>query len=306
MKYTLEEQEKIFAAFLEGGKDEQLELRGSIWEYFPLPELRDKIYLTQSAIKNYLYLKQGRLCPRQFYQSLFRDDAIIRDNSSISAGKRFEYELTGALERDGSIPNQLLTGKRGVVSLEQERISKNALAARQTLEKHGFDCDTWSISLKITEQGLKGLLDIVALDKDDNICVIDIKYSGLIDNKYEDIAWNVSYPNRDNFIANNQNATIQAVHYKLLADLHYEEDCKFYYAIFDSRPGKEGECLIIEMQITQDAIKKHLALCKEVIEYINDMNPLTTKPKFSLCQKCGVVDCKDRIKMREIFVAKID
>ena len=80
---------------------------------------------------------------------------------------------------------------------------------------------------------------------------IDLKYSGLIDDKWNEMGWDLdSLPLKDSLM-------VQGVHYKLLAkEAMGIEDIPFYYWVFDS--SNPANMKIIRQNVDESRLSQHL------------------------------------------------
>ena len=94
----------------------------------------------------------------------------------------------------------------------------------KVLKKYGFD--VIGIDHHFKSKDYSGIADVIAV-RDNQKVIIDIKSTGLIEDKWSPYGWhNESLPFNDNLL-------IQARHYKMLAFEEWGiEDIPFYFFVF--------------------------------------------------------------------------
>lgn len=281
-------------------------------DYFPLPELHyngQRVYVSQSMLKDWDKLAMGEMCPKQFYCKYLLNEETSPSSDAQNAGRRFEYELTGAHDRYGNEPEQVLT-TTGKIGTEQKRVSENAERARATLRRHGFDMDNFQAGVRLrTTEGLQGDLDLITT-RNGELCIVDIKYSGLIGNEWNELGWNWQDSSR-NRLSQNDYHTCQANHYQILAALHPDfpdSILSFFFAVFDARPNHEGEYRIFQMVSSEKSRMRHLQKvcdCIEGLQTLIDTNGLEATPEYDFCKSC-LVNCPVRAEWPEIVQIEME
>jgi hypothetical protein len=129
-------------------------------------------------------------------------------------------------------------------------------------------------------------LDILA-EWDGQKVIIDLKYSGLIDDKWNEMGWETeSLPMKDSLM-------IQGVHYKILAkDILGIEDIPFYYFIFNSKDPTDMK--IIKQIVDGDKFFFHRTAIQQVKDQIEKelYNGFKAYPDYRKCKDCPLnVSC---------------
>jgi hypothetical protein len=129
-------------------------------------------------------------------------------------------------------------------------------------------------------------LDILA-EWDGQKVIIDLKYSGLIDDKWNEMGWETeSLPMKDSLM-------IQGVHYKILAkDILGIEDIPFYYFIFNSKDPSDMK--IIKQTVDGDKFFFHRTAIQQVKDQIEKelYNGFKAYPDYRKCKDCPLnVSC---------------
>jgi hypothetical protein len=207
-------------------------------------------------------------------------------SASMKEGIYFEYLCTGALPRDGSIPEPEKTLK-GVLTTAYKRAEDasmlfNKIISHYNIEilKHGFSIST---------EEMTGIIDIWA-KWDGKECIIDLKYSGLIDDKWSEFGWDTdSLNNKDSLM-------IQGVHYKILVEESLGlKDVPFYYFIFNSKDPTDMK--IIEQVVDPEKFEIHRMGVKYAIKKLQELstNGFKAFPNYRWCKECPLSEnCTER------------
>lgn len=131
------------------------------------------------------------------------------------------------------------------------------------------------------KNGLVGTLDIHAI-WDGREVTIDLKYSGLINNPYDDMGWLDLYTKNDRENQYRYHA-VQSCQYT------YIFDRPFFFWVFSS--VNEGENIMIEMVHDELEISDHLNRASEAgkrwnVLSIHERAGVSGRPEYNTCQKC--------------------
>ena len=112
---------------------------------------------------------------------------------------------------------------------------------------------------------------------------IDLKYSGFIDDKWNEMGWDLeSLPMEDSLM-------IQGVHYKLLAEKCLKiTDIPFYYFVFSS--AEPNNIKIIRQEVDESKSQSHIVAINNVLGKINKdlQNGFKAYPSMLKCSKCPI------------------
>jgi hypothetical protein len=227
-----------------------------------------KLNISQSLLKAIYEYAEGRLCGLQF-EAQYIKKIPFPSGGVQKLGNYFEYLCTGALPRDGKIPEperkkgkvekviikkgkKLKNGKRAKDKIEEKIILGELTApyARMVIQAERFKRTVKAHGIKILKTGLelkyedkKGVADILA-EVDGEEAIIDIKSTGLIGNRFDDMGWDV------NALSEKDKIMIQPVFYKWLWRRLYGRDIPFYFTVFSNT--NEYDCLFIKVVIDED------------------------------------------------------
>jgi hypothetical protein len=151
--------------------------------------------------------------------------------------------------------------------------------------------------IKILDKGIyletnemNGVADILA-EWDGEQVFIDLKYSGLIDDKWNEMGWDLESLHLKDSIM------IQGVHYKLLAERVWGIDnIPFYYFVFSSQDPNNVK--IIRQEVDESRKQAHVVAINNVMGKIkNDLaNGFKPLPSLSRCNSCPISHkCKHKV-----------
>ena len=244
----------------------------------------EKIKMSQSLIKILHEYKQGLECG-SLIKAKYVDGLVTPSTELQELGNYFEYLCTGSLARDGHTPQPTIL-KNGNLSVGYERITKQKENFDKIIKHYGFE--VLEIDYNFAHDTFSGIADIIAL-KDGKKCIIDIKTTSLIDDKWTDYGWS------SESIEQKDKLHIQAVHYKMLAMKEWGvSDVPFYFFVFSNR--NEIDCLVYEVQVDEDAFFRHEQNMINGLKFFNKelVNGFKTYPSVKKCNNCPLKDsCKD-------------
>ena len=265
------------------------------------PNTGKEVFISQSKIKKVRDMALGELCPMRLYKTTLVEEVKEEGSLYTAMGRRFEYELSGALDYDGEEPAEIL-GKTGKPGAEQKRISENAQLGKETFERMGMPIESFSINEKYRFKCLSGSPDLEK-DKDEFTLVVDIKYSANIGNK--NAAWS-EYGWDPEKLPNKFPLIVQPSQYDLLGRLIHGKPVEFMFVVFHSGAGHEGEYLPLKIEISEDRRNQHKNLILHVINEIQRLfkgEGFQAVPAYKkgFCQDCPVKSCRERITHPEII-----
>lgn len=243
--------------------------------------------ISQSLLKAYNDYKGKQLCGLKLKAQYF-DNLDFGGSEAMDLGNYFEYKATGSLPRNGKIPYPKLTYK----GTKREQIATPYVRAIESAElfkkiKEHYKIEIKEVGLNLETQFMKGELDIWGTMKGIP-CIIDLKYSGLIDNKWDERGWETeSLPFKEKLM-------VQAVQYKMLVKENYGlnyEDFDFYFMVFSQ--SEVNNVKFIRVNIDEDAFEIHHKHIKSVYYQINKMDiekDFIAYPSMKACGNCPLYD----------------
>jgi hypothetical protein len=261
------------------------------------------------AVRAYLEGTEcGILLREKYVKGRLFDDAT----AAMRLGAYFEFLLTGAVPKDGKVPQPEYQASRiksnggrtnglGIDDMYEPYRTAHANKARvleywdrmglvMARDKEG----KLLVGRKFVKGRHEGTIDVVLeatrrvvfddmfeLRKGDRICV-DIKYSGMADDRWSVHGWQWTP-------AQKQYHGTQAKQY------HYLTDLPFFFFVVD--PG--GKYVRwFRIIITEDEVQAHLTEANflfEKLNYLDELDLLEARPEVSRCEKCPLKDeCKQK------------
>ena len=141
---------------------------------------------------------------------------------------------------------------------------------------HHFNCKDYD-----------GIADIIA-KKDGVKCIIDIKTTGLIDDKWSKFGWH------NDFVSSNDNLMIQARHYKMLAKEEWGiENIPFYFFVFSTT--NSVDCKVFEVECHSESLEMHKRNSEGAKKILDNLLEVGFKaiPSVKACLECPLKDSCD-------------
>ncbi len=243
--------------------------------------------ISQSFLKDYNEYKGKNLCGVQLKAKHF-DNVQFPSSEAMDLGNYFEYMATGSLPRNGIVPEPRLSyagTKRETISTPFKRALESAELFKKIQKQ--YDLKINDIGLKLSSEYKNGILDIWG-EMNGRPCIVDLKYSGLIDDKWSETGWDVES------LHYKERLIVQAVQYKMLIKENYNleyKDFDFYFMVFSSK--EVNNVKLIRVNIDEDAFNVHQSHIESVYKQINAMDiekDFVAYPSLKRCSKCPLND----------------
>jgi len=212
-------------------------------------------------------------------------DMSEEPSAAMKEGIYFEYLCTGALPRDGSVPEPERTMK-GQPTTAYARAEQAAALFKSVIEHYDIKILKTGYSLSTAE--MTGIIDIWG-EWDGQVCIIDLKYSGLIDDKWNELGWN------NDSLMHKHSLMIQGVHYKILAKDALDVEVPFYYFVFNSKDPTDMK--ILEEIVDPDKFDSHREAVKDARSLLSYYERVGFKPfpDYRHCKSCPLFpNCEHR------------
>lgn len=260
--------------------------------------MNDNIFITQSLLKSLYEYREGNECGLVFEKKFIegRFD-LFYPSDSMNVGTWFEYEVTKAIPKNGVIPLPNKTQKGELTA--PYKVMEAHISHFNTFMKN-YGIEIVSAGTDIIVDGLKGTIDIICIAtkniydengdlriKEGQKFIIDIKTSGLLDDRYNDMGWNLDTLNKRHKLI------IQPIHYKLLTELKFGERYPFLFLLFSQKD--ENDYRAIFFDITDEDIEYHKEFIAKSIKWLKYYleNGFEAKPDVARCAECPIkVGCK--------------
>jgi hypothetical protein len=239
--------------------------------------------ISQSFLKDYNEYKGKNLCGLQFKAKHF-DNIQFPTTEAMDLGNYFEYMATGSLPRNGIVPEPRLSyagTKRETISTPFKRALESAELFKKIKKEYNIEIE--NIGLKLETDNKNGILDVWG-KLNNRPCIIDLKYSGLIDDKWSETGWDVES------LHYKEKLLVQAIQYKMLVKENFKldyDDFDFFFLVFSSK--EVNNVKLIRVNIDEDAFKVHETHINSVFKQINAMDiekAFIPYPSLKRCFKC--------------------
>lgn len=258
------------------------------------PVQMDKLLINQSLVKDLAKYQKEELCGL-----IFNNKWILKQygkgSKANNLGHYFEYLSTGALAKGETEAPKADYTKKGELTADFKVAQQQAVYFKEVITKYGIT-EIEAGETVIADEQWVGTLDISArwdalFEKSDflspdpsnpeNRVIIDLKYSGLLEDKWSDFGWHMD------FLPKKEGTMLQAKHYKFLYWKKYGYNPPFFFFVFDSK--NVGTCKIIYVDIDEDDLRQHELFLYKAKAYLEKQLELGFKPmpKYSQCQSCA-------------------
>lgn len=239
--------------------------------------------ISQSFLKDYNEYKGKNICGIQFKAKHF-DNVEFPTSEAMDLGNYFEYLATGCLPRNGVVPEPRLSyagTKRETISAPFKRAMQSAELFKKIKKEYNLKIN--QVGLKLQSKYKNGILDIWG-ELNGRPCIIDLKYSGLIDDKWADTGWDVES------LHYKEKLLVQAIQYKMLVKENYNlnyDEFDFYFMVFSSK--EVNNVKLIRINVDEDSYNIHETHIESVYKQINAMDiekDFVAYPSLKRCSNC--------------------
>lgn len=239
--------------------------------------------ISQSFLKDYNEYKGKNICGIQFKAKHF-DNVEFPTSEAMDLGNYFEYLATGSLPRNGVVPEPRLSyagTKRETISAPFKRAMQSAELFKKIKKEYNLKIN--QVGLKLQSKYKNGILDIWG-ELNGRPCIIDLKYSGLIDDKWADTGWDVES------LHYKEKLLVQAIQYKMLVKENYNlnyDEFDFYFMVFSSK--EVNNVKLIRINVDEDSYNIHETHIESVYKQINAMDiekDFVAYPSLKRCSNC--------------------
>ena len=232
-----------------------------------------KIYINQSLVKDLVKYQNNDLCGLVFSNKWILNQ-FGGGTKSNNLGHYFEYLCTGALAKGEVEAPTPEYNKKGELSTDFEIARKQSIFFKELISKYGIELISAGDKVLADEKWI-GTLDIEAKwesiskymdfefgeDNPDKRVIIDLKYSGLIDDKWNEFGWHTDT------LAKKQGTMLQAKHYKFLFWKKYGFNPPFLFFVFDTK--EVGKVKIVNVDIEQWELEQHEVFLEKAKRYFD-------------------------------------
>lgn len=218
------------------------------------------------------------------------------DSELKKLGRYFEFILTGSTGRSGVVP--VPDYKKGALSaykrdplrnrLTEDKMTKPYQLAHKNARRvkeyfRLMKIQILEVNVRFERAGMSGTIDIIALYNGHRV-VIDVKYSGLLFDKYDELGW----------MWTDEQAKFhgtQAAQYHLLTGI------PFYFLVVSST--NDHDIKFIDVQFDEFSLEQHQAEIEDTrnkMTFFVEHNGFHPIPELVRCTKCPLRgECKSKI-----------
>jgi hypothetical protein len=256
--------------------------------------------ISQSFMKSFAAYMAEEECGLSV-KAKYIDGIPSESSEAMKLGQYFEYMATGGLPAygDGTPPEPEVVYKgkpNEKLSEKYERARQSAIYFKAMIQSLGIEIV--SVGQRLETENKTGTTDLIA-NWNGKLCIIDLKYSGLLDDKWNDLGWH------EDFLDQKEKILTQAVHYKLLAKEHFKQEVDFYFFVFSTSDPMDVRVFQIHVDPSKqhqhdNAVNNMITLVQKELK-----NGFTAYPELKRCNKCHLRDtCDQRAllpKVKQIF-----
>jgi len=272
-----------------------------------------KMLINQSLVKDLVKYQKKELCGLIF-QNKWVLKQYGKGTKSNSLGHYFEWLCTGALAKgEEEAPKPEYT-KKGELTADFQVAQKQAVYFKEVISNYGIELltagekviaeDTWVDTIDIKARW-NSVFDDDLIFKDannpENIVIIDLKYSGLLEDKWSEFGWH------NDFLHKKEGTMLQAKHYKFLFWKKYGYNPPFFFFVFDNK--HERECKIIYVDISEKDLELHEIFLNKAKVYLERQieKGFLPIPRYDMCKSCAYSQwCSFKKEIPPIVVVKPD
>lgn len=264
--------------------------------------------ISQSFIKSMREYSSGELCGN-IIKAKYIDGLQIDDQSEAMAeGSYFEFCLSGALPKNQVIPQPEYLANGKDLKMEYKRAKFNADFVRKLL-KDEMGLDIMLVGRTVAKDGFEGTVDLVVsatrkirfangvIWEKDYTFIIDVKYSGLLNDKWNKHGWMF-----ETNLQKKYHGT-QAIQYSFVGEMD------FYFLVVSNKnvevlneeTGKkefpQPEIKLLRVPIDEYMTEAHIEEGNKLLEQLKFEAEvgLSPRPSFAKCIDCPLFDtCEDR------------
>lgn len=272
----------------------------------------------QTMMKDYRDYVNGEECGERFFHKHIAKDYPDDTGDAAKLGHYLEYLLFKTIpEHLKGVPpepeymvsamNDVAKGKRTRESLKVEdmlapyrEVHRKADIVRAYMKE--MKVEVVRVNVEIANAWGRGRLDLTMkgaffnpLDPEEEV-IVDLKYSGLTDNKWDD--WGFAFENQNQI----DHHSIQGMQYHLI------EGKRFFFMLVSSS-NKNDTVEFVEMKFSPDRLEKHRTEALYIRDRIiteKEITGFVPRPQLVRCNACTLKEsCKFRARIPSIRVVNV-
>jgi len=257
-----------------------------------------KIKITQSLLKSLYDYKNGHECGLVFEKKFIEGRFDLFSPSDVqNIGTWFEYETTKVIPKNGKIPQPEKTQK-GELTAPYKKMQTHINHFKMFMSVYGIKILEAGIDIEVDD--MKGTFDLICLAEkdiyDENNAlrvkagqkfIIDIKTTGLLDDKWNEYGWNLETLHKKHRII------LQPIHYIFLSELKFGERYPFIFLLFSNT--NENDYRAIFFDVSNEDIQYHKEFIIKSVKWLEYYmkKGFEARPDVIRCSNCPLkVGCK--------------
>jgi hypothetical protein len=270
-----------------------------------------KTYINQSLVKDLIKYQKNELCGLVFTNKWILNQ-FGGGTKSNNLGHYFEYLCTGAMAKGESEAPKADYTKKGELDAQFKVAKEQSVFFQELIKKFGIELLSAGDKVLADDKWI-GTLDILAKwesigeyvdfefgdDNPEKKVIIDLKYSGLLDDKWSEFGWHTdSLPKK-------QGTMLQAKHYKFLFWKKYGFNPPFLFFVFDVK--EVGKVKIIYVDIEEWELEQHEIFLEKAKKYFEHQLKIGFQPKpiYEVCIKCKYANwCTFKVTTPSVITVK--
>lgn len=254
--------------------------------------------ITQSFLKDFAAYLDGDECGNLIHYKWI-EGKFLEPTPDQKVGSYFEYMVSGALPKDKQIPKAEYQKNGKDMYAPYLRAYENADKVKELLKKKKIRIIDFGKTY--TKGRFQGTIDLICeaeeeivfndgfvLKKGDK-CVIDLKYSGLLEDRWNVFGWQWTDEQK-------MYHGFQAKQYSYITN-----GLPFFFWVNSSKNTDDIE--LFRIVVSEEAIQNHISYAnhlKEKFDIMKEIGGFEPRPKYSRCMKCALKEtCKDKHEFPE-------
>jgi hypothetical protein len=230
--------------------------------------------ITQTIVKRWKVYEDGG-CGEKAMREMRGEQSP--PTPSMSLGNYFEYLVSGSTGLKSEPPKPVLL-KNGELSAPYRTCVSQAERLKNLMKD--MNIEILEVNKYVEVGDLAGHIDMIA-NVNGEKSIIDLKYSGNMDDKWNQFGWQWSDKQTDYH-------STQALHYSLLLNL------PFYFLVTEAQ--EDGAIELFKIELSEQSMINYKNNLNNVRDFVklSDWGALEARPEFNRCSKCFALDCPFR------------
>jgi hypothetical protein len=254
-----------------------------------------RMAISQSLMKDLQEYSLGNECGL-LLKAKYLENVETKTSEAMHLGQYFEYMATGQVPRNGQIPQPKMVyqGKPNEkLSEAYQRAYLSAMYCKSIFNALGIQII--STGEKIEHDKASGTTDVLA-SWNNRHCIIDLKYSGLLDNKWDERGWHIDT------LEQKDKLMIQAVHYTYIEQNRTNQDVDFYFFLFSSSDPNDVRIVKVEVEpLKIEMHKENINRAYMIWNKLIETDSFKAHGSLAKCSSCPINEnCPSRVVLPQI------